>query len=116
MTNAVCHRQTKFGTPMSRLKCKAGITCLTSNYTDLDIITSVMLSFKIGDFVSQYRYIEKCPDINFAKAISDIKWIYAIIWGCAFIAVIEKQKLMNQAINRSMHLINHGINVHAGAN
>jgi hypothetical protein len=31
---------------------------MPSDYTNLDIITSVMLPFKLCDFVSHYRYIE----------------------------------------------------------
>jgi hypothetical protein len=73
----------------------------------------VMSRNSSGDLVripkgdANYRY---CIYRNFLKKK------YIIIWVCPFIAVIEKQKLINQAINRSRHLINHGINVHAGAN
>ena len=38
---------------------KAWLRCRTINYTDLDIITSVKLFFKIRDFVPQHKYIEK---------------------------------------------------------
>jgi hypothetical protein len=43
--------------------------------------------------------------------IEDDQKIVAIILGGYFVAVMKKSSL-----NRSMHLINHGINVHAGAN
>ena len=35
----------------------------TIDYTELDIITCVMLSVKIRSFVSEYRYIESIAEI-----------------------------------------------------
>ncbi len=50
---------------------------LTSDYTDLDIITFVMLSVKIRNFSSHYRYIESTKrNSDFSKPL--ISCHYAI--------------------------------------
>jgi len=69
---------------------KEWLRCRTINYTDLDIITSVKLFFKIRDFVPQHKYIEKFKifaDFNRNLNLDEMSYNFAIICNLCLLQV-----------------------------